>query len=475
MLQRMANGKNCLNSDDPQVERFNQERTTGGDLAGQLKALRLQEKELLLKHSLEKLNFQRQHPNHRAKLDMSLVDHRRMVLMEAESRIEYFIEDTLVPTYKVSAEGQIVYANQALADLLGYDRQDFLSGAISEAQITPRQFSSIDAERLKDLNTSLISNVWESERSTADGKRLAVGVTLRKLAEGSGERMVFLLDLQDIKLLEVELKQRQVLFSALVQEMPHIVFAGNGQARMRQFNKRFYELTGAKPENDEGFAWRESLHEGDLAKWDKTWQEAAESGNSFSGEFRLLAADGEYYWHIVRALPLVKPLPGQVEGLLKITVENAGDLNHWLTAKKLWIGTATDIDRRKRLMEEVLESAHAFQSLADQIPQIVWTAGNDGRLDFFSNRWYEFSGTTREHRVGLDFALFMHPDDRKEYMNRWKLSVKTGDAFEADVRLKARSDSEYQGAYVRFLARAVALRNYRDGIAQWVGTWTSID
>jgi PAS domain S-box-containing protein len=72
------------------------------------------------------------------------------------------------------------------------------------------------------------------------------------------------------------------------------------------------------------------------------------------------------------------------------------------------------------LMEEVLESAHAFQSLADQIPQIVWTAGPDGRVDFFSNRWFDFSGLTREHRVGLDFALFMHPDDRKEYMSRWR-------------------------------------------------------
>ncbi len=473
----MANSKNCLNSDDPHVELCDQERATSADLKSQLKALRLQEKELLLKHSAEKIMLRRQHPHHVANLDMDQADHRRLVLMEAESRIEYFIEDTLVPTYKVSTNGQIIYANQALADLLGYDREDFLSGNLNEGQITPRQFLTIDAERLKDLQTSLVSNIWESERTTAQGKRLAVGVTLRKLAEGSGERMVFLLDLQDIKQLEVELKQRQILFSALVQEMPHIVFAANSQVRMRQFNKRFYELTGVKPTSDEGFAWREALHQGDLDRWDQKWREAVENGNSFSGEFRLLAADGEYYWHIVRALPLVKPLPGQVKGLLKITVENAGDLDHWMSAKKLWIGTATDIDRRKRLMEEVLESAHSFQSLADQIPQIVWTAGNDGRLDFFSNRWYEFSGTTREHRVGLDFALFMHPDDRKEYMNRWKLSVKTGDAFEADVRLKARpgENSEDEGGYVRFLARAVALRNYRGGIAQWVGTWTSID
>jgi hypothetical protein len=44
------------------------------------------------------------------------------------------------------------------------------------------------------------------------------------------------------------------------------------------------------------------------------------------------------------------------------------------------------------------------------------------------------------------------------------------------VRLKARKQELADpDVYVKFLARAVALRNYRGGIAQWVGTWTSID
>jgi hypothetical protein len=58
-------------------------------------------------------------------------------------------------------------------------------------------------------------------------------------------------------------------------------------------------------------------------KWDKLWQKAVASNSSFSGEFRINASDGEYYWHIVRALPLVDPIVGQVDGLLKITIENA--------------------------------------------------------------------------------------------------------------------------------------------------------
>lgn len=449
-------------------------------LASELAQLHDEERKLSVAHSLAKLAYRKSHPADFSFLDMSKSEDRKRVLLEAESRFESFIEGTVVPSYKVDKGGRITYGNRALSAYLGYSREELLAGGLSEDQITPRSCHLIDAEHIKDLSSNLISRVWESERITANGKKMAVGVTLRLLDEESAERVVFLLDLQEIRQLEDDLKQRQTLFSALVQEMPHIVFVSNSKGCMRQFNERFYELTGVVPSADDGFAWRDAIHEADLEKWDKLWHKAVASNSSFSGEFRINASDGESYWHIVRALPLVNPLVGQVDGLLKITIENAVTSEAFddqaSVGSGLWVGTATDIDRRKRLMEEVLESAHAFQSLADQIPQIVWTAGPDGRVDFFSNRWFDFSGLTREHRVGLDFALFMHPDDRKEYMSRWRHCVKTGEAFEADVRLKARKNALADAdVYVKFLARAVALRNYRGGIAQWVGTWTSID
>jgi len=477
-----------LNTEDSEKEFSLAEQALENErqlLAIELAKLLAEEKTLSVAHSQAKLAYRRSRNDQRGLLeaatglDMSKAGDRRKVLLEGESRFESFIESTVVPSYKVDKTGRITYGNKALSNYLGYKREELLSGQMTEDQITPRSYQPIDSEHVKDLSNSLISRVWESERLSASGKKLAVGVTLRLLDEDTADRVVFLLDLQEIRQLEDDLKQRQTLFSALVQEMPHIVFASNSAGCMCQFNERFYELTGVQPREDNGFAWRDVIDEADLEKWDKLWRKAVSTNSSFSGEFRFNASDGESYWHIVRALPLVNPIAGQVDGLLKITIENAvarDVLEDESVSSGLWVGTATDIDRRKRLMEEVLESAHAFQSLADQIPQIVWTAGPDGRVDFFSNRWFDFSGLTREHRVGLDFALFMHPDDRKEYMSRWRRCVKTGEAFEADVRLKARKeDLADPDVYVKFLARAVALRNYRGGIAQWVGTWTSID
>jgi hypothetical protein len=101
------------------------------------------------------------------------------------------------------------------------------------------------------------------------------------------------------------------------------------------------------------------------------------------------------------------------------------------------------------------------------------------KVPISSKPWFQFSGLTRAHRVGLDFALFIHPEDRKNYMTCWRTCIKTGEAFDLEFRLRANQiaspELDQQNGYRRFLARAVSIRNTCDQIAQWVGTWTPID
>jgi PAS domain S-box-containing protein len=468
-------------------------------LLRQLAELRAQEYRLLGTQVQRKAQMRRKLRGHMPAVNVANIEDLRRILIESQSRMEYVAQHSFIPVYKVNREGFIIFANGAASQLLGYSREEMQSGTFSESQIVPRDRQAREREALASLDGNLGTNIWETERLTALGRRVPVAVTLRIVNVESGERLVYLLDLSDLRQLEEELKQRQTIFSALVEEMPHIVFVVSADGCMGQFNRRFYELTGTSPLIDDGFLWRRFISEEDIGAFEQALAEAAIKGSALEGEYRIVSKDGESYWHIVRALPLKSPVPGQVEGLLEITLENNAPLESWTGNKALWIGTATDIDRRKQLMEDVLESAHAFQSLADQIPQIVWTAGPDGRIDFFSQRWFQFSGLSRQYKVGLDFALFMHPDDRREYIRRWKSCVKSGDAFEAELRLKGRrtlaavgdnhgavsesaetaeNDIKYDSEanqYERFLARAVALRNDRGDIVQWVGTWTSID
>lgn len=448
-------------------------------LKNKLAALKDRERQLLMQRSIAKSQYRDTHPVAPVTAkDKSSGDERRLLLMkDGISQSEYVMESADLPVCRVRGGEQIVSANQSFLDYLGYSREELLNGQLTLSRVSTADALIREREQIKQFEKHCVTAAFESERLTKEGWRKPVAATLRLTCEEPLEYLAFWLDLSDLRYLEESLKERNAIFSAIVEEMPHIVYVANADGLMRHFNQRFYELTGVSALKDDGAALKAALHPADLPAYERAFARTVKEQVPFMGDYRLRAQDGDFYWHTFRLVPLKA-----VNGLLGLTVPNGLDPALWQQFTKddsvLWIGTATDIDRRKRIMDEVLASAQAFQSLANQIPQIVWTAAPDGKIDFFNERWYEFSGHSREQRVGLDFALFIHPDDRRAYLNSWKTSVRTGDAFEVDFRLRefVKRSSRYKDdhEYVRFLARAVALRNYRGEIAQWIGTWTSI-
>jgi PAS domain S-box-containing protein len=483
-------------------------------LKSQLAALRAQEIEMLGVQSRAKRAYMQAHSAFRHPFVIAEAtdpEQRAKILIESESRNQFLIESNLTPAYKVNKQGEILYANEAAARLLQFPRELLMDGKMRVEAITPIDCRHNESQRILELQDQMVSHTFHSERLTASGQRIAVAVTFRQTRMDNSEWTVFMLDLSVQKSLEDLLKNSQKRFEALVKEMPHIAFLLNDTGAIRQFNKRFYELTGIEPDFDNGTIWREKVHPSDLPKLQKIFAESLEARTNFECEARLASTDGDYLWHLIRGQLLKKPLPGHVQGLVELTIDNCTESAEFMGDPRpsapgsqadsfqnlpLWVCTATDIDERKQLLEEVLESAHLFQALADQIPQIVWTAGPEGRIDFFNNRWFQYSGLTREHRVGLDWALFIHPDDRKTYMTHWRECIKSGDAFECEFKLQSttgnpqdQNDNDIEitttripkpgeasdAKYHRFLARAVSLRNSQNRVVQWVGTWTPID
>ncbi|HVG39125.1 MAG TPA: ATP-binding protein [Pyrinomonadaceae bacterium] len=111
-----------------------------------------------------------------------------------------------------------------------------------------------------------------------------------------------------------------------------------------------------------------------------------------------------------------------------------------------------------------------YRNIAEAIPQIVWTARPDGWLDYFNQRWFDYTGLKLEQTAGWGWQLVLHPDDLERSLEQWKQSVDTGRAYEVEYRLKRAAD----GAYRWHLVRALALRNNAGEIVKWFGTCTEI-
>ena len=116
------------------------------------------------------------------------------------------------------------------------------------------------------------------------------------------------------------------------------------------------------------------------------------------------------------------------------------------------------------------ESELYFHTLAEAVPEIIWTTNPDGVPDFFNSCWYRYTGLTAEQSRGADWTGVLHPDDLPTTMERWERSLATGEAYEIEYRFR-----HVDGSYRWFLGRANAIRDDKGKVIKWFGTCTDIE
>lgn len=118
---------------------------------------------------------------------------------------------------------------------------------------------------------------------------------------------------------------------------------------------------------------------------------------------------------------------------------------------------------------ELQRSERRFQTIADAMPQLVWSTLPDGYHDYFNQRWYEFTGMTPGSTMGGIWNDLLHPDDKDRSARRWQHSLETGEPYEIEYRFKAAD-----GSYRWFIGRAMPIRDREGRIERWFGTCTDI-
>lgn len=115
------------------------------------------------------------------------------------------------------------------------------------------------------------------------------------------------------------------------------------------------------------------------------------------------------------------------------------------------------------------ESEAKFHTIADAMPQMVWSTLPDGHHDYYNRQWYDFTGVPEGSTDGERWNAMFHPDDQARAWEVWRHSLRTGDDYEIQYRLKHRS-----GSYRWTLGRALPVRAESGEIIRWMGTCTDI-
>jgi PAS domain S-box-containing protein len=314
-------------------------------------------------------------------------------------------------------DGRILEANAAAAKAYGYSRDELLTLTIHDLRAADTK--NLTADQLAQAETRGI--LFETVHRRRDGTTFPVEVSSRGTTIDGARTLISII--RDI----TERRNAEVKILSLAQypeENPNPVLSASDEGGLLYANvpaRTMLEPMG--------------------------WQEGQPLPESMLIPIRDVLKSGRY-----RELELTCRL-GKVWSLTLLPN----------VTKRLVTLYAFDVTAQRRAERALRESEERFRQLADAMPQLVWTAGPDGRVDYFNRRLGEFKCRARMTPV-------IHPEDLPRTLKAWQRGTRSGKDYEIEHRLQ-RAD----GGFRWFLSRAVPVRDEAGSVIKWFGTSTDVD
>jgi PAS domain S-box-containing protein len=129
-----------------------------------------------------------------------------------------------------------------------------------------------------------------------------------------------------------------------------------------------------------------------------------------------------------------------------------------------------DTTERQQTQQALRENELRFRTLADTVPEILFTSDAEGRTVYTNLRFQEYTGLSVEEALGFGWTKLIHPDDLESTWTKWMASLATGQTYESEYRYR-----RHDGTYRWFVSRGTPIRDESGGIARWFGICTDID
>jgi PAS domain S-box-containing protein len=166
-------------------------------------------------------------------------------------------------------------------------------------------FKPFEPEILR-AKVSVFVELWEKTQQVQEQAELLAEQEMAELRRASEER-----------------------YRALADAMPQIVWTADIDGRTTYYNLRWFDYTGLQPTPGAIAGWEIAVHPDDRDGVLDRRRQSLATGAVFEAEYRMRSDNGEYRWHLGRAVP----------------IRDDDD------AIDFWIGTATDIDEHKRVAD----------------------------------------------------------------------------------------------------------------------------
>ncbi len=340
--------------------------------------------------------------------DVSAQHKIEAALEESESYVRLLLHSSAEAFYAVDRDGAATLCNEAFLKLIGFADADEVIGrklhdVIHHTHPDGEHYAAEDCPIYRCAIDGTPAHVTDELFYRKDGKPVPVEYWAKPIffeGEHRGAICSFI-DITDRLLSRAKLVASEAEFRTFAQAMPNQVWASQPDGLLDWFNERVYAFGGFAPGELDGNGWTTMLHSDDLPLAIERWSASLASGENYETEFRLRRADGEYRWHLARAVP----------------IRAAGEV------LVRWIGTNTDIEDQKTasaalaalnvtLERRVAEQAAERDRLWQISQDLLVVAQPDGTIAAANPAWFTVLGWQPEEVIGTNGRDFAHPDEQ---------------------------------------------------------------
>jgi PAS domain S-box-containing protein len=257
-------------------------------------------------------------------------------------------------------------------------------------------------------------------------------------------------DIEDRKRAEDELRRSEARYRVVVETASDAVISMDESGTIILANPATKSVFGYSPEELIGKPLTMLMPNGAQALHEAGYKRYLETGvrhlNWQGAELTALRASGEEF-------------PAGV---------SFGEMN--ADGRKIFTGFIRDISKRKRAEEAVLLGQRNLRLIIDTMPVLAWSAERDGSVDFFNQRWLDYTGFSAEEALGWGWSQAFHPDDLDRVGDYWRSIISAGQPGEVEARLR-----RFDGSYRWFLFLASPLHDESGAVVRWYGTNIDIE